>query len=47
MVPASSSLIMKALDEPVRNRKEEKNSALRAACRAALPHTALRVLWCT
>eukprot|EP00612_Vaucheria_litorea_P002648 CAMPEP_0171458604 /NCGR_PEP_ID=MMETSP0945-20130129/4215_1 /TAXON_ID=109269 /ORGANISM="Vaucheria litorea, Strain CCMP2940" /LENGTH=163 /DNA_ID=CAMNT_0011984443 /DNA_START=70 /DNA_END=561 /DNA_ORIENTATION=- len=25
MVPASSSLVMKALDEPVRNRKEEKN----------------------
>lgn len=28
MVPASSSLIMKALDEPIRNRKEEKNGAL-------------------
>lgn len=25
MVPASSSLVMRALDEPVRNRKEEKN----------------------
>jgi len=44
MVPSSSSLIMKALDEPIRNRKEEKDSASSVLSAAMLKYVSYVVL---